>query len=217
MSIEAFELEYNKSRWLAPLGVFDALYDALLRLPAKGQKDYITLGCRDSDVEICSATKHSRFVKEPFAHTEEQAKSKLREKPGSMSCDKCTNADLPAANDAVSESGAEKIAPGSPVPLFAAIGADAVRCLRENRLCCCSSICLPKETWEHHASTALRPPPVLFAAVAERRCRGRDAGHLDQQAKAWRLSERCAGNELPIHADQEIRQRRGTSNSRWEQ
>lgn len=203
MGIEAFELGSNKSRWLAPLGVFDALYDTLLRLPAKGQKDYITLGCRDSDVEICCATKHSRFVKEPFAHTEEQTKSKLREKPGSMSCDKCTNADLPAAHDAVSESGAEKIAPGSPVPLFAATEADAVRCLREIGYVVAPHT-PPQGNLGASRSTALRPPPVFFAAVAERRCRGRDAGHLDQQAKAWRPSERCASDELPIHADQEI-------------
>ena len=39
------------------LEIIDELYDALLRLPAKGQTDYITLGSRDSDVEICSAAK----------------------------------------------------------------------------------------------------------------------------------------------------------------
>ena len=49
--METFELEYCRGRWLAPLEVIDELYDALLRLPAKGQTDYITLGSRDSDVE----------------------------------------------------------------------------------------------------------------------------------------------------------------------
>ena len=75
--METFELEYCRGRWLAPLEVIDELYDALLRLPAKGQTDYITLGSRDSDVEICCATKPKKFAKEPFAYTEAEAHTKL--------------------------------------------------------------------------------------------------------------------------------------------
>ena len=87
-----FELEYSAGRWLAPLELVDELHDALLRLPAKGQNHYITLASRDSDVEICCATKQSSFVKEPYAYTEDQAKSKLsawRDERGSSCCKSC--------------------------------------------------------------------------------------------------------------------------------
>lgn len=56
------ELERSRGRWLAPLEIVDELYEALLRLLAKGQNGYIILGSRESDVEIFCATKHSRVV-----------------------------------------------------------------------------------------------------------------------------------------------------------
>ena len=106
--MEAFELEYCKGRWLAPLEVIDKLYDALLRLPANGQTDYITLGSRDLDVEICCATKPRRLVKEPFAYTEAEARTKLsacREKSNSNLNDKDGADDSPeiSAGDPIVE------------------------------------------------------------------------------------------------------------------
>jgi hypothetical protein len=70
MSMETFELGYSGGRLLVPLELVDEIYDALLRLPAQGQMDYITLSSRDPDVEICCANKQSKFVKEPYAYIE---------------------------------------------------------------------------------------------------------------------------------------------------
>jgi hypothetical protein len=131
-----FELEYSAGRWLAPLELVDELYDALLRLPAKGQDHYITLASRDSDVEICCATKQSRFVKEPYAYTEAQAKSKLsawRDERDSSRCNSChrnsnSGSLEPAAANSASKS---STAPHSPESLPAASEAEAVCFLRE--------------------------------------------------------------------------------------
>lgn len=134
--MEAFELEYYKGRWLAPLEVIEELYDALLRLPANGQTDYITLGSRDSDVEICCATKPSRLVKEPFAYTEAEAHTKLspwRDKPDSNLSDKDGADNSPETS--VGEPNVEKTGPKStqdpPESPFANSEAEAVRCLRD--------------------------------------------------------------------------------------
>jgi hypothetical protein len=133
-----FELEYSAGRWLAPLELVDELYDTLLRLPAKGQNHYITLASRDSDVEICCATKQSRFVKEPYAYTEAQAKSKLsawrdeRDSSRCKSCDQGINSWSPVLErTAASTASKSSTAPNSSKSLPAATEIEAVRFLRE--------------------------------------------------------------------------------------
>jgi hypothetical protein len=133
-----FELEYSAGRWLAPLELVDELYDALLRLPAKGQNHYITLASRDSDVEICCATKQSRFVNEPYAYTEAQAKSKLsawrdeRDSSCCKSCDRGSNAGSPVIEPvAASTASKASITLNSSNPLPATTEGEAVRFLRE--------------------------------------------------------------------------------------
>jgi hypothetical protein len=134
--MEAFELEYYKGRWLAPLEVIDELYDALLRLPANGQTDYITLGSRDSDVEICCATKPTRLVKEPFAYTEAEAHTKLsawREKSDSNLSDKDGadhSPEISVGEPILGKTGSRSTQ--DPLePPFANSEAEAVRCLRD--------------------------------------------------------------------------------------
>jgi hypothetical protein len=136
--METFELEYSRGRWLAPLELVDELYDALLRLPAKGQDGYITLGSRDSDIEICCATKQSKFVKEPYAHTEAQAKSKLsawheeRDFSRCKSCDQGSNTESPVVQPTAARTTPNMpITPNPSKSLFAATEIEAVRCLRE--------------------------------------------------------------------------------------
>jgi len=130
-----FELEYSAGRWLAPLELVEELYDALLRLPAKGQNHYITLASRDSDVEICCATKQSRTVKEPYAYTEAQAKSKLstwRDERDSSCCkssDRGSNSGSPAIEPAAVSTAS--ITPNSPKSLPSTTEIEAVRFLRE--------------------------------------------------------------------------------------
>lgn len=124
--METIDLEYHKGRWLAPLEMVEELYDALLRLPAKGQTDYITLGSRDSDVEICCAANPKRFVKEPYAYTEAEARTKLSTEHVKSGSDR---------RDRGGDSAGEKMASGptqhSSEPPFATSEAEAVRSLRE--------------------------------------------------------------------------------------
>lgn len=138
--MESFELEYSNGLWLAPLKVLDELYDTLLRLPAKGQDDYITLGSRDSDIEICCATKQSKFTKEPYAYTEAQAQCKPSARRDKGDLSRCEAYDQgnstkspvvdvdPAAARTASETPAN---PNCSKSLFAATEAEAVHCLRE--------------------------------------------------------------------------------------
>jgi hypothetical protein len=134
--MEVFELEYCKGRWLAPLEVIDELCDALLRLPANSQTDYITLGSRESDVEICCATKPRRLVEKPFAYTEAEAHTKLsawREKSNSNPNDKDGAGDGPeilAGEPGVEKTGS-KSTQDPPESPFANSEAEAVRCLRD--------------------------------------------------------------------------------------
>ena len=134
--MEVFELEYCKGRWLAPLEVIDELCDALLRLPANSQTDYITLGSRESDVEICCATKPRRLVEKPFAYTEAEAHTKLsawREKSNSNPNDKDGASDGPeilAGEPGVEKTGS-KSTQDPPESPFANSEAEAVRCLRD--------------------------------------------------------------------------------------
>ena len=134
LSMEAFELKYCKGRWLAPLGFVDEIYEALLRLPAQAQTDYITLGSNDSDVEIYCATKQSKILKEPFAYTEEQAKGRLsiwleeeiakrRNVADVDNCDQGTNTSSQVASPTAAKS--------VPNPSFPTTEAEAVRYLRE--------------------------------------------------------------------------------------
>jgi hypothetical protein len=132
--METFELDYCKGRWLAPLEIIDELYDALLRLPAKSQTDYITLGSRDSDVEICCAANPRRFVKEPFAYTEAEAHTKLSawcEKSDLSRCDRGGDgkAESPTLDSTSERTTASKPIRDSSEPPFAANEAEAVRCL----------------------------------------------------------------------------------------
>jgi hypothetical protein len=136
--METFELEYSNGRWLAPLELVDELYDALLRLPAKGQNDYITLSSRDSEVEICCATKQSKFVKEPYAYTEAQAQTKLlawrdkRDLSRCESCDQGNKTKSPVADPTPAKTASN--VPAAPNPSkspFAVTEVEAVRCLRE--------------------------------------------------------------------------------------
>lgn len=157
--METFELEYYKGRWLAPLEVIDELYDALLRLPANGQTDYITLGSRDSDVEICCATKPRRLVKEPFAYTEAEAHTKLsawREKSDSNLNDKDGADDSPEIS--VGEPSVEKTGSKStqdpPEPPFANSEAEAVRCLRDR-----GYIVAPPRASKSDLESITPPPP----------------------------------------------------------
>jgi hypothetical protein len=133
-----FELECSRGRWLAPLEFIDELYDALLRLPAKGQDGYITLGSRDSDVEIFCTTKHSRFVNEPYAYTEIQAKSKLsawrgeRDSERCKSCDQSSRSETPVVVPVAGNTAPKTpVAPGYSNSPFAATEIEAVRCLRQ--------------------------------------------------------------------------------------
>ena len=164
--MESFELEYSNGLWLAPLKVLDELYDTLLRLPAKGQDDYITLGSRDSDIEICCATKQSRFTKEPYAYTEAQAQCKLsaRRDKGDLSC--CEAYDQgnstespvvdvdPAAAKTASETPAN---PNSSKSLFAATEAEAVHCLRER-----GYIVAPPYPSASDPGSIMPPPPYAL-------------------------------------------------------
>jgi hypothetical protein len=156
--MESFELEYSRGRWLAPVEVLEELYDALLRLPAKGRTDYITLGSRDSDVEICCATKHSKFVKEPFAYTEAQAQSKLsawREKRDLSLSDQGTNTESPADDPTAAKTASNTtITPDSSESPFAATEAEAVRCLRER-----GYIVAPPYASASNAGSITPPPP----------------------------------------------------------
>jgi hypothetical protein len=136
--METFELEYSGGRLLAPLELVDEIYDALLRLPAKGQNDYITLSSRDSDVEICCATKQSKFVKEPYAYTEAQAQSKLstwsdkRDLSRCELCDQSTKAAPPVADPTAAEAVSDGVTTSKPSKSpFATTEVEAVRCLRE--------------------------------------------------------------------------------------
>lgn len=153
MGLDTFELQYSKGRWLAPLEVIDELYDTLLRLPAKGQTNYITLGSCDSDVEIYCARKRSELVREPFAYTEEQAKSKLSawlEKRGLTGCDQATNTETMAANDVVGDPAAENVS-------SAVDEAGAVRCLRER-----GYIVVPPCTSARNPGAITPPPPYTL-------------------------------------------------------
>lgn len=151
--METFELEYCRGRWLAPLEVIDELYDALLRLPAKGQTDYITLGSRDSDVEICCATKPKKFAKEPFAYTEAEAHTKLsawRQKSDLNVCD--------CGSDSTGEkTAASKPTQDSPDLNFARTEAEAVRLLRER-----GYIIAPPRVSVGEPGSVTPPPPYAL-------------------------------------------------------
>ncbi|KAM0714626.1 hypothetical protein Q7P37_009922 [Cladosporium fusiforme] len=150
--------DYCKGRWLAPLDIIDELYDALLRLPAKGQNDCITLGSRDSDVEICCAANPKRFVKEPFAYTEAEAHTKLsawREKSDLNRCDHDgDDKPKPHVGDPTGEKTASKPTQDSSEPPFATSEAEAVRCLRER-----GYIVAPPRASTSNLGSITPPPP----------------------------------------------------------
>ena len=133
--METFELQYYKGRWLAPLDIIDELYDALLRLPAKGQTDYITLGSRDSDVEICCAANPKRCVKERCCHSEAEAHTKVSAWREKLDLNRCDHGgeDKPKSpfGDPTGEKMALKPTPDSSEPPFATSEAEVVRCLGE--------------------------------------------------------------------------------------
>lgn len=160
--METFELEYYKGRWLAPLEIIDELYETLLRLPAKGQTGYITLGSRDSDVEICCAANPKRFVKEPFAYTEAEAHTKLsawREKSDLNRCDRSSDgkAESPTLDSTSEKTTASKPIGDSSEPPFAANEAEAVRCLRER-----GYIVAPPRASTSNLGSITPPPPYTL-------------------------------------------------------
>jgi hypothetical protein len=165
-----FELEYSAGRGLDPLELVDELYDALLRLPAKGQDHYITLASRDSDIEICCATKQSRFVKEPYAYTEAQAKSKLsawRDERDSSCCKSCgrgSNAGFPVIEPtAASTASKESRTLNSSKPLPATTEGEAVRFLRE----CGYVVAPPCPSMAEPGSITPPPPYALYLSSSQ--------------------------------------------------
>lgn len=199
MGEDASGLRYSKGLWLAPLEVIDEIYDALLRLPAKGQADYITLGSRDSDVEIYCATKRSTLVKEPFAYTEEQAKSKLtawRDRRDLVRCDQGTDTEPPAAYEAVSDPAIKQNAPNlmaasdssvSSVASFAATEADAVRYLRER-----GYIVAPPYASARIPGDITPPPPYALHLSSSQPVRSVAA---DVRAPVTRSNKRMRGDD----------------------
>lgn len=166
--MDTFTLEYCKGCWLVPLEVIDELYDALLRLPANGRIEYITLGSQDSDVEICCAANPKRFVKEPFAYTEAEAHTKLsawREKSESNECDRSGNdrAESPTLDSTGEKTTASKPIQDSSEPSFAANEAEAIRCLRERGY----TVAPPRASTSNLGSITPPPPYTLHLSSSQ--------------------------------------------------
>lgn len=132
----------------------------MLRLLANGQTGYITLGSRDSDVEICCATKPRRLVKEPFTYTEAEAYTKLsaqREKSDSNLNVKDSADDSPeiSVGDPSVEKTGSKSTQDPPESPFANSEAEAVRCLRDRGYI----VAPPPRTSTSDLGSITLPPP----------------------------------------------------------